>query len=181
MRLQFASSRGLLLRVFIALLPPGAPGAAAGNHTTGECWLKYQAGWDNNVDRAATNLVVNARGPYPDAYRQEHKTSPGGPLGPAGWQLRQLLLSHALHAQPAVILALKGPDHDARPLFMLRCRACPVDGWTDPTQAVGSGTAAGHVFVTPHDISASPTRLVTSSSLCRFLDLITLKCFSVLP
>lgn len=46
------------------------------NHTTGECWLKYQAGWDGNTDRAATNLEVNDRGAYSAAFRQEHKTAP---------------------------------------------------------------------------------------------------------
>ena len=49
-----------------------------GNHTTGECWLKYQAEWDNVVDRQSTNLAVNRRGRYPDAFRSEHKTAPGG-------------------------------------------------------------------------------------------------------
>ncbi|PRW57001.1 hypothetical protein C2E21_4332 [Chlorella sorokiniana] len=46
------------------------------NHTTGECWLKYQAEWDNVVDRERTNLAVNRRGRYPDEFRNEHKTSP---------------------------------------------------------------------------------------------------------
>lgn len=27
------------------------------NHTTGDCWLKWQSGWDNNVDHKTTNLV----------------------------------------------------------------------------------------------------------------------------
>lgn len=46
------------------------------NHTTGECWLKWQKDWDNNVDRAGTNLQVNRRGKYKPEFRQEHKTAP---------------------------------------------------------------------------------------------------------
>jgi len=27
------------------------------NHTTGDCWLKHQSGWDGDTDRKTTNLV----------------------------------------------------------------------------------------------------------------------------
>lgn len=45
-------------------------------HTTGDCWLKYQAGWDNVTDRSKTNLKVNHRGKFSAEFRAEHKTSP---------------------------------------------------------------------------------------------------------
>jgi hypothetical protein len=48
------------------------------NHTSGECWLKYQKDWDNSVDRSKSNLAVNLRGRYPPEFRKEHKTAPGG-------------------------------------------------------------------------------------------------------
>ena len=38
------------------------------NHTRGECWLKMQ--------EDAASPVVNFRGDYPAAFRQEHKTAP---------------------------------------------------------------------------------------------------------
>mmetsp|Transcript_19406 Transcript_19406/g.42030 ORF Transcript_19406/g.42030 Transcript_19406/m.42030 type:complete len:260 (+) Transcript_19406:126-905(+) len=45
-------------------------------HTTGDCWLKYQATWDGEVDRSKTNLKVNHRGKFTPEFRAEHKTSP---------------------------------------------------------------------------------------------------------
>jgi len=44
-------------------LVPGPPFAClpSGNHTTGECWLKVQEKWDNNVDMTKSNLMVNHR------------------------------------------------------------------------------------------------------------------------
>jgi len=45
-------------------------------HTTGDCWLKWQSGWDNVVDLKATNLKVNHRGRFSQAFRSEHKTAP---------------------------------------------------------------------------------------------------------
>ncbi|KAL4451841.1 hypothetical protein ABPG75_007503 [Micractinium tetrahymenae] len=46
------------------------------NHTTGECWLKYQEGWDGVTDREKTNLAVNRRGAYPPEFRAVHTTAP---------------------------------------------------------------------------------------------------------
>ena len=64
---------------------------------TGECWLKYQKGWDNDVDRSKSNLAVNRRGSYSPEFRREHKTAPGGcctrlgpPHAPACVARRQL-------------------------------------------------------------------------------------------
>jgi hypothetical protein len=87
---------------------------------TGECWLKYQKDWDNNVDRAATNLRVNRRGKYPPEFRQEHKTSPGAPPAAprTGWREGRVLwlltcrLAHAaccmLHWFVSMALQLMG-------------------------------------------------------------------------
>lgn len=46
------------------------------NHTTGTCWLKYQEGWDNNVDLSKSNLKANHRGKYSEEFRSIHKTAP---------------------------------------------------------------------------------------------------------
>ncbi|GLI66469.1 hypothetical protein VaNZ11_010312 [Volvox africanus] len=46
------------------------------NHTTGDCWLKHQAKWDNNPDRAKSNLEVNHQGAFPADFREVHKTAP---------------------------------------------------------------------------------------------------------
>ncbi|KAJ9508252.1 hypothetical protein QJQ45_011760 [Haematococcus lacustris] len=46
------------------------------NHTTGDCWLKYQAGWDNIVDLKKSNLKVNHQNQFTPAFRKEHKTAP---------------------------------------------------------------------------------------------------------
>ena len=67
-----------------------SPRHHAGNHTTGECWLKYQAGWDNVVDRQRTNLAVNRRGPFSDDFRNEHRTAPGAPRGEGGGGRRKV-------------------------------------------------------------------------------------------
>ncbi|GAX84062.1 hypothetical protein CEUSTIGMA_g11486.t1 [Chlamydomonas eustigma] len=45
-------------------------------HRTGDCWLKYQAAWDGEVDRAKTNLEINHRGKFTPELRAEHKTAP---------------------------------------------------------------------------------------------------------
>lgn len=48
---------------------PGCP-AANPVHSPRTPSLQYQKGWDNNPDRAATNLVVNRRGDYPPGARR---------------------------------------------------------------------------------------------------------------
>ncbi|KAG1663739.1 hypothetical protein FOA52_006108 [Chlamydomonas sp. UWO 241] len=45
-------------------------------HTTGDCWLKHQPEWDNNVNRNTTNLKVNHRHKFSSDFRAHHKTSP---------------------------------------------------------------------------------------------------------
>lgn len=46
------------------------------SHKTGDCWLKFQSQWDQNVDKKKSNLAVNSRGKYSEEYRKEHKTAP---------------------------------------------------------------------------------------------------------
>lgn len=46
------------------------------DHTTGDCWLKFQSGWDNKTDLATTNLKVNHRDKFSTEFRNEHKTAP---------------------------------------------------------------------------------------------------------
>ena len=41
-------------------------------HETGECWLKYQHGWDGN----RSTLAVNDRGRFSDRFREQHTTAP---------------------------------------------------------------------------------------------------------
>uniref|UniRef100_A0A6U2IG63 Apple domain-containing protein n=1 Tax=Chlamydomonas euryale TaxID=1486919 RepID=A0A6U2IG63_9CHLO len=45
-------------------------------HTTGDCWLKYQEHWDNDVNLVSSNLRVNMQGQFPESFRAEHKTAP---------------------------------------------------------------------------------------------------------
>lgn len=46
------------------------------DHTTGDCWLKYQAQWDGITDLKTTNLKINHRDKFSDAFKAEHKTAP---------------------------------------------------------------------------------------------------------
>ncbi|GIL78331.1 hypothetical protein Vretimale_7682 [Volvox reticuliferus] len=46
------------------------------NHTTGDCWLKHQAKWDNNPDRSKSNLEINHQGAFSSDFRAVHKTAP---------------------------------------------------------------------------------------------------------
>lgn len=46
------------------------------NHTTGDCWLKHQAKWDNNPDLTQSNLEINHSGKFSAEFRATHKTSP---------------------------------------------------------------------------------------------------------
>mmetsp|Transcript_50051 Transcript_50051/g.160158 ORF Transcript_50051/g.160158 Transcript_50051/m.160158 type:complete len:172 (+) Transcript_50051:262-777(+) len=46
------------------------------NHTTGECWLKYQEGWDGNPDLDSSNIRINQRGAFAAQFRREHRTAP---------------------------------------------------------------------------------------------------------
>ena len=59
------------------------------NHTRGECWLKTQ--------EDPRNPVVNFRGDYPAAFREQHTTAPPG----VAWQAGVLLWMRGESGSPS--------------------------------------------------------------------------------